>query len=71
VNARPEADPERIKVLLAEQLVSPVRFEESVRAAAGLGIGHFIEIGPRSVLAPLVRRIAPGANVEVITNDGH
>lgn len=71
VSARPETDPERIRVLLAEQLVSPVRFEESVRAAAGLGIDHFIEIGPRSVLAPLVRRIAPGTNVEVITNDGH
>ena len=71
VSARPEADPVRIKVLLAEQLVSPVRFEESVRAAAGLGIDHFIEIGPRCVLAPLVRRIAPGAKVEVITNDEH
>lgn len=69
-SARPERDPARIKELLADQLVSPVLFEESVQAANALGIDHFVEIGPRSVLAPLVRRIAPGVKVEVITNDG-
>jgi [acyl-carrier-protein] S-malonyltransferase len=69
-SARPERDPARIKELLADQLVRPVLFEESVQAANALGIDHFVEIGPRSVLAPLVRRIAPGVKVEVITNDG-
>lgn len=71
VTARPETDPARIKMLLADQLVNPVRFEESVGAAVALGIDHFIEIGPRSVLAPLVRRMVPGAKVEVVVNDGH
>ena len=71
MSAAPETDPDRIKGLLAEQLVSPVRFEESVQAAAALGIDHFIEIAPRSVLAPLIRRIAPGAQVEVIANEGN
>ena len=69
--ARPERDPDRIRELLADQLVSPVRFEESILAARAQGIDHFIEIGPRSVLAPLIRRIAPGVKVEVIANDGH
>jgi [acyl-carrier-protein] S-malonyltransferase len=69
VSARPEADPNQLKTRLAEQLTSPVRFEESVRAAAGMGIDTFIEIGPRSVLAPLVKRIVPGVKMEVITND--
>lgn len=71
VSAKPETDPERIRMLLAEQLVSPVRFEESVRNVDGMGIRRFIEIGPKSVLAPLVKRIVPGAEVEVVTNDEH
>lgn len=66
-STRPESDPERIRTLLADQLVSPVRFEESVRKAADMGITRFVEIGPRSVLAPLVKRIVPGVEVEVIT----
>jgi [acyl-carrier-protein] S-malonyltransferase len=69
VSARPETDPDQLKTQLAQQLTSPVRFEESVRAAARMGIDTFIEIGPRSVLAPLVKRIVTGVNMEVITND--
>jgi [acyl-carrier-protein] S-malonyltransferase len=69
VHARPETDPNQIKTQLAQQLTSPVRFEESVRTAIGMGIDTFIEIGPRPVLAPLVRRIVPGVKMEVITND--
>lgn len=71
VSAGPETDPDRIRRLLARQLTSPVRFEESVRAVVGMGIDVFVEIGPRSVLAALIRRIAPQAKVEVITNDVH
>jgi [acyl-carrier-protein] S-malonyltransferase len=71
VTAQPETDPDRIRVLLAEQLVSPVQFEKSVLNVAGTGIRRFIEIGPRSVLAPLVRRIVPDSQVEAITNDEH
>jgi [acyl-carrier-protein] S-malonyltransferase len=71
VSARPETDPDQLKTQLAQQLTSPVRFEESVRAAARMGIDTFIEIGPRSVLAPLVKRIVPGVNMEVITNDNY
>ncbi len=65
--AREESDPEKIRENLALQLVSPVRWEESVRYAADQGIDRFIEIGPRSVLASLVKRIVPQAKVEVIT----
>ncbi len=65
--AQEESDPEKIRENLALQLVSPVRWEESVRYAADQGIDRFVEIGPRSVLAPLVKRIVPQAKVEVIT----
>lgn len=69
--AQEETDPDRIRVLLADQLVSPVRWEESVLHAARAGIRHFVEIGPKSVLASLVKRIVPGAQVEVVTQNEH
>jgi [acyl-carrier-protein] S-malonyltransferase len=69
--ASEESDPEMIKVLLADQLVSPVRWKSSVRHAAAGGIGHFIEIGPKSVLAPMIKKILPDAKVEVITGNGN
>jgi [acyl-carrier-protein] S-malonyltransferase len=71
VTAREESDPERVKDLLALQLVSPVHWEGSVRYVLGLGVDRFIEIGPKSVLASLVKRIAPEAQVEVITAREH
>ena len=67
-SAREESEPEKIKDLLALQLVSPVQWERSVKYAAGLGIDRFVEIGPKSVLAPMIRRIVPGAKVEVVTS---
>lgn len=66
-SARPEEDPERIRALLAEQLVSTVRWQESIEYALAQGIDHFIEIGPKSVLAGLVKRIAPQAHIETRT----
>lgn len=66
-----ESDPEKIRTLLADQLVKPVLWEKSVRYARSFGVDTFIEIGPKSVLGPLVRKIAPEANVEVITAHGH
>jgi len=65
--ARTETDPQRIKGLLADQLVSPVRWAESVAYTLSQGITHFIEIGPKSVLAGMVKRLAPDARVEMRT----
>jgi len=67
--AREESGPERMKDLLADGLVSPVQWEKSVRYAVSKGIDRFVEIGPKSVLAPMVKKIAPGVEVEVVTND--
>lgn len=68
VTAAPADDPDALRELLWRQLTSPVRFEESVRKACALGVDRFVEIGPRSVLAPLVRRIAPSARVDVVVS---
>lgn len=66
-SARTEEDPALIRTLLVKQLVSPVRWVESIEYALSRGIDHFIEIGPRSVLAAMVRRIAPKARIETRT----
>ncbi|GIN11264.1 malonyl CoA-acyl carrier protein transacylase [Shouchella clausii] len=49
--------PEVIREQLAEQIYSPVRFEESVRRMVELGVDTFIEIGAGNVLCGLVRKI--------------
>ncbi len=62
--ARPESDPEKIREILSLQLVEPVRWEGCVEKAISMDVDEFIEIGPKSVLAPLVKRIAKGVSVE-------
>lgn len=42
--------------LLARQLVSPVRWRESLLALRGLGVTHFLELGPGSELSGMVKR---------------
>ncbi len=46
-----------IKKLLVQQLISPVRWVESVENMIAAGAGCFYEIGPGSVLTGLMRRI--------------
>ena len=43
--------------LLVRQIVSPVRWEESVRSMCGMGATAFVEAGPGKVLSGLVKRI--------------
>jgi [acyl-carrier-protein] S-malonyltransferase len=62
-----ETDPAQIKNLLRRQLISPVRWAQSVEYAVSKGIDTFIEIGPRSVLASLIKKIVPGINCETLT----
>jgi [acyl-carrier-protein] S-malonyltransferase len=59
VTARPTQDAAEIKRLLVEQVTSPVRWEESIQAIAGLGVARAYELGSGSVLKGLVKRIAP------------
>lgn len=57
VDAKPHADPAEIRQLLVAQVVSPVRWEETLRGLLGSGIERFFEIGPGRVLAGLMKRV--------------
>lgn len=63
--AAPAANSE-IKGLLAEQIVSPVRFYQSVQQLEALGIADVIEVGPGKVLAGLIKKTAPNLMVTSI-----
>ncbi len=65
--ASTETDPEQIKNLLRRQLISPVRWAQSVEYAVSKGIDTFIEIGPKSVLSALIKKIVPGIKCETLT----
>jgi [acyl-carrier-protein] S-malonyltransferase len=57
-------DLDALRAELADQITSPVRWEESVHALASMGCGSFLELGPGQVLSGLVRRILPDATTQ-------
>ncbi|MEX5214112.1 MAG: ACP S-malonyltransferase [Nitrospiraceae bacterium] len=52
-----------IQPSLVKQLPSPVRWEESVRKMAAMGVTTFVEVGPGTVLTGLIKRIVPDATI--------
>jgi [acyl-carrier-protein] S-malonyltransferase len=54
---------EDIRGELAEAIVKPVRWRETMLALAGRGIERYIDFGPGDVLGRLVGRNLPGAHV--------
>ena len=67
VDAQPHEDPQQIRELLLQQVVSPVLWEDSMRYLLNTGIDSFCEIGPGRVLRGLLRRIERKVNCENIT----
>lgn len=57
VDAACHDDPDEIRDLLVRQVISSVRWEESMRAMIGQGVDEFYEIGPGKVLRGLLKRI--------------
>jgi malonyl CoA-acyl carrier protein transacylase len=66
VSARPTTNPLVLRDLLARHLVSPVRWEASMRALGEMGVGWFLEAGPGDVLGKLARRAVPGSTVRQV-----
>ncbi|HWO43473.1 MAG TPA: ACP S-malonyltransferase [Candidatus Eisenbacteria bacterium] len=64
VEAEVNSDPARVKSLLIEQAVRPVRWEESVQKLSQLGCARIVEVGPGKILKGLIRRISPDLQVD-------
>lgn len=63
VTGLPSSDPAELRRNLAEQVCAPVRWEASMRWALGQGICNFLEPGPGAILAGIMRKIDPEAEV--------
>jgi [acyl-carrier-protein] S-malonyltransferase len=64
VDASPIGTATAVRNALVRQVVSPVRWVESVQKMVAMGVRSFVEIGPKNVLAGLIGRI--DSTVEVI-----
>jgi [acyl-carrier-protein] S-malonyltransferase len=63
VDAQPHTDPGVIRENLIAQLTSPVRWTQTVLRMVADGATEFTELGPGSVLAGLISKIAPEVQV--------
>jgi [acyl-carrier-protein] S-malonyltransferase len=61
--SEPVTSAEELRELLARQLTGPVRWMESVRRLADLGVDTFIEVGPGTVLSGLIKRTVKDVRV--------
>ena len=64
VDASPIGTAHAVRNALIRQVVSPVRWVESMQRMISMGVRHIIEVGPGTVLTGLIKRI--DSSVEVI-----
>lgn len=61
VSGVPTDRPAALRDLLSRHVVSPVRWERTVRSMAEAGVTTYVEAGPGDVLSKLAKRCVPGA----------
>jgi len=54
-----EADPDKIKAIMTRQIVSPVKWHDTIKNMLAQDVDSFIEVGPGKVLAGLNRKNVP------------
>jgi [acyl-carrier-protein] S-malonyltransferase len=59
VTAGEEKDPDAIRAIMSRQIASRVRWYEIINALLQKGTSIFIEVGPRTVLTGLLKKIVP------------
>ena len=67
VDAMPYLDPAVIKANLINQVVSPVKWTQTIQNMVADGVHHFTEVGPRNQLQGLVKKIAHDNTVDGIS----
>jgi [acyl-carrier-protein] S-malonyltransferase len=66
VSGRVTRESSALRDLLSRHIVSPVRWERSMRALGEAGIDTFVEAGPGDVLSKLARRAVPGTTAVAV-----
>jgi [acyl-carrier-protein] S-malonyltransferase len=70
VSGAPETDTKNIKKMMASQIASQVRWYGIIEAMLAEGVDTFIEVGPKSVLTGMMRKIVPkGTKVTTLQFD--
>ena len=59
---------EEIVPLLIKQIMSPVRWEETILTLSEKGVDTFVEIGPGKTLSGFVKRTIKGATILNVEN---
>jgi len=62
------SDKTRVKDLLVQQVVKPVRWFESIQYLAEQKVKNFVEIGPGKVLTGLIRKTIKEVNLINLEN---
>jgi len=69
--AETETDTEKIKDIMAKQLISPVKWYDIIVNMLKDGTDTFVEVGPKRVLAGLLKKIVPkDTNVKIYNVEG-
>jgi [acyl-carrier-protein] S-malonyltransferase len=68
VTARQHGGPEEIRQALTAQVISPVRWEDSIRYLLAQGFTRFIELGPGTALSGFVKRIDKTVTILNVAN---
>ena len=70
VTAAPENEPQAIRAIMGRQIVSMVRWKEIIEAMLAAGVDTFIEVGPKTVLKGMMKKLLPkGEKVTVLQID--
>jgi [acyl-carrier-protein] S-malonyltransferase len=62
VTAAQETEPNAIRTIMARQIASRVRWQESIAKMIAAGTEVFLELGPGSVLTGMMKKILPAAS---------
>jgi [acyl-carrier-protein] S-malonyltransferase len=68
VDASPIGTATAVRNALLRQVASPVRWVETVQKMIAMGVRHFVEVGPGSVLTGLIKRIDPSVHLTNVSD---
>ncbi|PIE57490.1 MAG: [acyl-carrier-protein] S-malonyltransferase [Desulfobulbus propionicus] len=57
--------PEEMRAVMAQQIVSPVRWVEVIEYMLALGVDVFLELGPKQVLTKMMKKMLPSTSSHV------